>query len=249
MNLKTIIIDDEQYALDKLQDYVKRTPFLQLVAACSGTTEALKYLQEEDIDVIFTDIEMPDIDGIRFIESLTNRPQVVFITAYRDFAIEGFRLSATDYLLKPYDMADFQRAANKVRDLYQKNLNLKEINTSTSDSIFIKVETRFERVELSSIKYIKGYGEYLQIFTEGRKTPLMTISSFSEILTKLNEHFIQVHRSYVVNMDKIQRVEKNRILFDEETIIPIGTTHRDAFINYLQSRSIGKVYKTGGGRN
>lgn len=246
MKLKTLIIDDEQYALDKLQNYVEHTDFLELVAACCGTTEALKHLREEEIDVIFTDIEMPDIDGIRFIESLTKRPLVVFITAYRDFAIEGFRLSATDYLLKPYDLADFQRAANKVMDAYRKNQAIQGRKASSSDSVFIKVETRFERVSLSSIKYIKGYGEYLQIFTEGKKTPIMTISSFSEILSKLNEHFIQVHRSYVVNMEKVHRVEKNRIICDEEIAIPIGNTHRDAFINYLQSRSIGKVFKSGG---
>lgn len=245
MKLKTIIIDDEQFALDKMRNYVERIPFFELVAACSGTSEALTYMSEQDIDVIFTDIDMPDVNGIKFIEALTNRPLVVFITAYRDFAVEGFRLSAADYLVKPYDFADFQRSANKVLDYYRRNHASSILNkeTATDNSIFIKVENKFERIDSASIRYIKASGEYLQVFVDGRNYPYMTLGSFHELLGHLNYNFIQVHRSYAVNMDKVMRIEKNRIIMDEDLQIPIGDTYRKDFFEYMKDKTIGKLPK------
>lgn len=243
MKLRTLIIDDEKFALEKLKNYVKQIPFLELVAACSGTTEALSYLGDNDIDVIFTDIDMPDVNGIRFVESLSNGPYIVFITAYRDFAVDGFRLSAIDYLVKPYDLADFQRAANKVMTAYKKDHILAEPENSNENSIFIKVGTKFLRLDLSDIRYIKAYGEYLQVYVEGLKNPYLTLGSFGDMMKRLSRSFIQVHRSYAVNMDKIQRIENNRIIMDEDTYISVSATHHQAFLDYLQSRSVGKLPK------
>lgn len=243
MKLKTLIIDDEKFALEKLQIYVKSIPFLELVAACSGTTEALSYLGNENVDVIFTDIDMPDINGIRFVESLPNRPYIVFITAYSEYAVDGFRLSATDYLMKPYDLADFQRAANKVLEAYKKDNTRPAAAHADSNSLFIKVENKFIRLDMANIRYIKAFGEYLQVFAEERKCAYMTLGSFNDIMRHLNRNFVQVHRSYAVNMDKIVRIEKNRIVMDEETYIPVSDTYRQSFINYLQSRSVGKLPK------
>lgn len=243
MKLRTLIIDDEQFALDKLRSYVEQTPYLTLCGEFSSSTEALQFLEKEDVDVIFTDIEMPDMNGIQFVESLPVKPQIVFITAYREFALDGFRLSATDYLVKPYDMSDFRRATDKVLDTYLKNHAMGEAS-QPMESLFVKVETRFERITVNNILYIKGYGEYLQLYIVGKRSPLMTISSFSEILTRLGNNFIQVHRSYIVNMERVKRVEKNRVIIEEETEIPIGNTHRDTFLNYLRNCSIGKIYKS-----
>lgn len=243
MKLRTLIIDDEPDALDKLKSYIEKVPFLELVAECQGSTEALEILSNESVDVIFTDIDMPDIDGIAFVESLTTRTMVVFITAYRDFAVDGFRLSAIDYLVKPYSMAEFRRAANKVLEVWHNRHPQPDTSSDKFDSLFIKVENRFERISQSDITYIKGFGEYLQIYTEGKTRPVMTISSFANIIEKLGHSFLQVHRSFVVNMDKIVRVEKNRIVMDKDTYIPVSKTYHDTFVDYLQKYSVGKPPK------
>lgn len=243
MKIKTLVIDDEPYALEKLKSYVKNIPYLELVAACSGTTEAMQFLCQNHIDVIFTDIDMPDVNGIKFIQNLQHRPIVVFITAYRDYALDGFRLSATDYLLKPYDMSDFQRAASKVYEAYKKVISQND-DKYVKESLFVKVETRFERLPVKDIRYIKGYGEYLQIFLVNRKSAVVTLSSFAEMKQHLDSRFIQIHRSYIINIDQVAGVEKNRVIMDAETYIPVSGSYRDDFINYLQQHSVGKMYKT-----
>lgn len=240
MKLKTLIIDDEPDALEKLQSYVEKIPFLELAAKCSGPSEAMEYMADHDVDLIFTDIEMPDINGVSFVESLTKRTMVIFITAYPEYALEGFRLSAIDYLVKPYSMADFQRAANKAVEAYR-NRNPQAPARSENDSIFVKTETRFERFYLREIRYIKGYGEYLQLFIEGRQHPVLTISSFAAIKSKLSPEFIQVHRSYIVNVNQIDRIERSRVIMDPQTYIPVGATYRDDFFGYLLANAIGKV--------
>lgn len=242
MKLRTLIIDDEQFALDKLRNYVEMMPTLELVAACSGTTEAMSYICEGDIDVIFTDIDLPDVNGIKFVESLRNPPLIVFITAYREYAVDGFRLSAVDYLVKPYDLADFQRAVAKVCEVSRQNRQSNE-GIDPNGAIFIKVETKFERVSFKDILYVKGYGEYLQVFVENRPQPLMTLSSFPEIGKKLSNNFVQIHRSYTVNMDKVTKVGKNTVTIGEDTSIPVSIKCRDNFLNYLNKHSIGKLYK------
>lgn len=241
MKLRTLIIDDEKFALEKLQTYVERTPVLELIAKCSGTTEAMSVLTDQEVDVIFTDIDMPDIDGVRFIESLSCRPYVVFITAYRDFAVDGFRLGATDYLLKPYDFADFQKSVAKVTEAYKKDHPV--MPQPEENSLFIKIEHKFVRLDMNSIRYVKSFGEYLQIFVDGVRSPYLTLGSFGDIMRRLNRNFIQVHRSYAVNMNKIQQIEKNHIIMDEETSIPVSDSYRQDFIAYLQNRSFGKLPK------
>lgn len=240
MRLKTIIIDDEPDALDKLQSYAKRIPFLELVAKCNGTSEALEYMSDHDVDLIFTDIEMPDVNGVSFIESLTQRTMVVFITAYPEYALDGFRLSAVDYIVKPYSLPDFQRAANKALEVYQSRHPHQPMRTE-NDSIFVKTETRFERFFLRDIRYIKGYGEYLQLYIKDRPRPVLTISSFAAIMDRLSPEFIQVHRSYIVNVNHIEKVERSRVIMDADTYIPVGNIYRDDFFRYLLSHAVGKV--------
>lgn len=248
MKLRTLVIDDEPIALDKLCKYVEKVPFLELAGACHNGLEAIALLNGQNIDVIFTDINMPDMSGMELIESLTESPMVVFITAYSDYAVESYRLSAVDYLLKPYGFADFQRAANKVLDQY--NLRAVERETppsstvnTTESSIFVKVDYRFIRIELSDIRYIKGFGEYLQIYTTGNDNPILTLSSFNAIMEKLPANFLQVHRSFIVNMNCVSSINKGRIIMDSDTYIPVGDRYKDDFQNYLLSRSIGAGQK------
>lgn len=242
MKLLTLIIDDEPIALEKLRNYVAKVPFLQLVAACDSPIEAAETVAREKVDLIFTDINMPDLNGLEFVESLRVPPMVVFITAFDNYAVESYRLSAIDYLLKPYSFADFQRAANKALDLYRlKNLETPRESpaSSSDDSLFVKIDYRFVNVKMSDIRYIKGYGEYLQIFTVDREQPLVTLSSFSAIAGRLPASFVQVHRSFIVNMDRAEGVERGRIVMDTETYIPVSDGFRDTFQAYLNSHSVG----------
>lgn len=254
MKLKTLIIDDEPVALAKLESYIKNVPFLDLVAKCQGSSEALDFMAGELVDLIITDIDMPDINGITFVESLTTGPMVIFTTAYKDYALEGFRLSAIDYLIKPYREVDLIRAVNKAYEVYRQRLSLSNAEAAVGmatalpahtdrKSLFVKVETRYERILLEDIKYIKGYGEYLQIFLVNVPRPILTLSSFQSMMEKLDSSFLQVHRSYIVNTNRIVRIEKGRIIMDADTVIPISSGYKDDFLEYIQLNSVGKAGK------
>lgn len=247
MKLRTLIIDDEPIALEKLRAYVAKVPFLQLVAECMSGLEAADFLSKEEVDVIFTDINMPDFNGLELINSLPTPPLVVFITAYAEYAVDSYRVSAIDYLLKPYGFADFQRAANKVLTMWKSHHPSSPDESpspttpdSSSDSLFVKVDYRYVRVDPSSIRYIKGFGEYLQIFLTDSPSPLLTLSSFAAIAAKLGSSFLQVHRSYIVNMNHVSQVVRGRLVMDSETYIPVGDSYRNALQDYLESRSVGR---------
>lgn len=248
MKLQTIIIDDEPIALDKLRSYVEKTPFLQLAGAFSNGMDALETIASGgNVDVIFTDINMPDINGMEMVGALQHPPLIVFITAHPDYAAESYRHSAVDYLLKPYSFADFQRAANKVMDRYLlshpvRPTPLQADNQPVKDdssSIFIKVDYRYIRINLSDIRYIKGYGEYLQIYTTTSSTPLLTLSSFAAIRERLSPSFLQIHRSYIVNMNHVLHIERARMVMDADTYLPVGDSYKSNLQNYLASHAIG----------
>lgn len=250
MTLSVLIIDDEPIALQKLARYVRQTPYMTLVGECGCTQEALEIMEERPVDVIFTDIDMPDQNGIDFIESLPVRPLTVFITAYPQYALEGYRLAAVDYLLKPYGLLDFQRAASKVRERHEMmtrmdsmpdaDENISVDRTSGSRrNIFVKVDYRYVNVMLDSILFIKGCGEYLHIEVTGSQTPLLTLSSFAALKGKLSQEFLQVHRSYMVNMSRVCQVTRGRIIIGENTEIPIGDSYKTRVSEYLRENAIG----------
>lgn len=238
MKIKTIIIDDEPIALAKLHSYVEKTPFLELVGEFSTAMNVASIVAKGDVDVIFTDINMPDIDGMQFIESLSRPPMVVFTTAYSQYAVESYKLAAVDYILKPYGFADFQRAANKVLKIFTATHEHNDSPTRRKDdSIFLKVDYRYVRVSLSNILYIKGYGEYLQIYTSEAAQPLLILSSFAAIMEMLPDNFLQIHRSYIVNMNCIDHIEKARVVIGNERL-PISDTFKPSFQSYLASHSL-----------
>lgn len=245
MKLRTLIIDDEPIALEKLRKYVGKIPFLELVGACESALEATALLADNPVDLIFTDINMPDLSGMDFIASLPSAPMVVFITAYAQYAVDSYRLSAVDYLLKPYGFADFQRAANKALESYSAKAAQTCVpgQQSTKDSLFVKVDYRYVRVSLASVRYIKGYGEYLQIFVCESSAPLLTLSSFADIKERLTDNFLQVHRSYIVNMDQVESISRGRIIMDADTYIPVGDSFKNALQTYLLDHSVGSARK------
>ena len=251
MKLRTLIIDDEPIALAKLQSYVAKTPFLELVAACPSGIDAMEVVTSDNIDVIFTDINMPDINGMELVSSLSRPPLVVFITAYSEYAVESYRHSAVDYLLKPYSLADFQRAAGRVLERYTSTHCQPQPLTdpaatqppADSDSLFVKVDYRYIRIRLDNIRYIKGYGEYLQIYLTDMSQPLLTLSSFAAIKERLSPSFLQIHRSYIVNMHNVLHIERSRIVMDADTFLPVGDSYKSALQTYLSANAIGGTAK------
>lgn len=242
MKLRTLIIDDEPIALEKLKNYVEKTPFLSLTAACQSGIEAMQHIVPGDIDLIITDINMPDLNGMDLVRNLPTPPMVIFTTAYQDYAVDSYKLSAVDYLLKPYGFPDFQRAVTKA---YERTSSPVQNNLPghTDDTLFIKTDYRYIRIDPADIRYVKGYGEYLQIHICGSDSPLVTLSSFQAILDRLPSSCLQVHRSYIVNMEHVQRIERARIIMDTDTYIPIGDRYKDDFTAYLATHSIGRAGK------
>lgn len=232
--IKCIAIDDEPHALRQLSEYIEAVPFLSLEGSFESAFDACNFLHDNTIDLIFIDINMPDINGIDFVKSLSKNVKIVFITAHSEFAYEGFQLDAADYLLKPISFTDFLKSANKVNERYfQQNSSLPEIQQNR-DYLFIKSEYRIIRINFKDIKYIESKREYVKIFLEGSDpiTTLMSIKKLEETLP--GNMFMRVHRSFIVNLDKITVVERNRIVFDNKVYIPISENYGEKFQEYME---------------
>jgi DNA-binding LytR/AlgR family response regulator len=235
--MKCIIIDDEPLALELLEDFISKVPFLELVGSCSNGFEATTILQAQKIDLIFTDIEMPDFSGIDFIKSLDNKPLFIFTTAYSHYAVEGFNLNAIDYLVKPIPFHRFLKAATRAQSLLksktEEEIPVTNLET-TPEFIFVKSEYENLKINLADIKYIESLKDYIKIHTH-REKPILTLSSlksFEEKLGKVN--FIRVHKSYIVSLKHIYSVQRNRIIIDNNWI-PIGLNYRDDFIKKIDN--------------
>ena len=242
--IRCVIVDDEPLALAQLKGYVERVPFLECVKACSCASEAISVVAEEGVDVMFLDINMPDLSGIQLAKSLKNPPKIVFTTAYPEYAVEGFRVDAVDYILKPFGFDEFLRAANKVNELctLQRIASKSEGEMSLdSDSIFVKSDYRVLRVPVNSIRFIESMSEYVRIFVENEPKPIVTLLSMKKVEEVLPKNiFMRVHRSYIVNLRKIKEVSRMRIVYDNNVFIPIGDMYKDNFFEYIDSHFIGK---------
>ena len=240
--IRVLAIDDEPLALQQLATYIKKIPFLELVTECQSAIEAKEILNNENIDAIFCDINMPDLNGMDFVKSLSTPPLIVFTTAYSEYAVEGFKVDAVDYLLKPFGLDDFKRAANRL----QERLEVRQQEPSTTiassedDSIFVKTDYRVVKIAISDIRYIEGMSEYLKIHLESQPKPIVTLLSMKKMEEFLPSHFMRIHRSYIINLKKIQEVNKNRVIMDSETYLPIGDNYKDAFNDYLNKKFLGK---------
>lgn len=246
--IRCLAVDDEPIALEKLQHYIEKIPFLSLVAACEDAFDAMQAMNGQEVDAMFIDINMPDLNGLDFVESLSQRPLIVFTTAYAQYAVDSFKVAPVDYLLKPFNFSTFQRAANRVLQLHELQMQEKPLVAQpdalhTSDSLYVKVEYKYVRVEQKDIRYIEGMSDYLRIYLTTDSKPLITHSTFLQIKEYLSPNFLQVHRSYIVNMDQLKEVSRLRIVMDKDTWIPVGETYKDEFMDYLQKRSIGKKEK------
>ena len=243
--IRCIIVDDEPLAVAQLEKYVERVPFLVNVGSCSSAAEAMEILSTGNVDAMFVDINMPDIDGVQFVRSLVNPPFVVFTTAYSEYAIEGFKLDAIDYLLKPIAFEDFLKASNKLNRIYSMNNNVQSAMEPSEgvchDCLFVKSDYRMLRVPISSIKYIESMSEYVRIFVEDSPKPIVSLLSMKKIEESLPAgDFMRVHRSYLVNLNKVKEVSKIRLVYDGGVYVPIGEMYKDAFFEYIDKHFIGK---------
>lgn len=245
--IKVLAIDDEPLALLHLQKMIERTPYFTLVAACSDAYEALRVMEKEHVDTIFTDINMPDLSGLDFTRLLQGNPIIVFTTAYMQYAIDGYKVNAIDYLLKPFDQPEFMRAAMKVKKQYelmhQTAAEKDDDNTTVSikdDILFVKVDYRIVRINIFDIIYIESQSEYLKIHLKGN-SPLMVLMSIKRMAELLpQDKFVRTHRSYVVNMNHVKEIARMRITMESGTNLPIGDSYKDDVQKYINERLMGK---------
>lgn len=233
MTIKCLAIDDEPLALKQIGGYIKKTPFLELVALCNNAFDAMGFLQADQVNLMFVDINMPDLSGMDFVKSLSEKPFIIFTTAYSEYAIEGFKVDAIDYLLKPIGYKDFLRAVNKVNTLFDLIKHKSNPIKTSPDHLFVKSEYRLIRIELSEIKYIESMHEYVRFHLISEK-PVMTLASLKSIEEQLPpERFLRVHRSFIVNTERIKVIERNRIVFENNIFIPVSDQYKAKFQDFL----------------
>ena len=246
--IKCIAVDDEPLALKKLVTYIKKIPYLDLVAQCHSAIEAQKVVEQQDIEAIFLDINMPDLNGLDFAKSLDNNhskgPVMVFTTAYSEYAVEGYKANAVGYLLKPYGFDEFEAAAQKVRDICEiRQQAATEVSARIDDDgiIYVKSDYKIVRIDIEHICYIEAMSEYLRISCEGKDKPVIVLLSMKKIEEHLpSSKFMRIHRSFIVNLDKINEVKKNHVIIEGGISLPIGDNYKDAFLSYLNKRILTK---------
>lgn len=223
--IRAIIIDDEPLALKLLEVYISRISDMELVAACPGTSAAIPFI--ENADVIFTDINMPDMSGMEFVRSLENPPLIVFTTAYSEYAVEGFRVSAVDYLVKPFGFEEFMETVSRVRMML--NLRARAEDAPVQERvIFFQTGRQRRRVSTAEILYVEGMGAYLRVHISGEE-PLVVLGNFKSILDADPDRFFRIHKSYVVNLEIIRQAGRSSLTLQNGTTLPIGESYRKAF--------------------
>ena len=231
--IRCIAIDDEPLALRQISDYIKKTPFLELGGQCESALQAIEILENNPVDLMFVDINMPDLNGMDFVKTLENPPKVVFVTAYSEYALEGFRVDALDYLLKPISFVDFLKSANKVKSWFDTHQRKADEVKSNKEFLFIKSDYKILRINFDDIKYIEGMSEYIKIHLINSK-PVMTLLSMKSIEEQLPpDRFMRVHRSYIVSLEKISVIERSRIIFDGTVYIPVSDQYKSKFQSYI----------------
>ena len=242
MTIRCLAVDDEPLALDIIESYISKLPYLKLIKTCSSATEAMQVLQEEQVDLMFLDIEMPELTGIQFLNILKNQPLIIFTTAYPDYALEGFNQGAIDYLLKPIPFDRFLKAVTKAQERLQHNGKAAEAPTAQPiaaaehDFMFVKADYKTIRVDFKDILWIEGLKDYIIIQTKDQK--IITLLSMNKMMEKLpDSKFLRVHRSFIVSLQKIDSIEKSRIRIGSKEL-PIGEVYRDQFLKWVEENNI-----------
>lgn len=241
--LKCIAIDDEPLALRQLKSYIEKIPYLELTATCNNALEAQQLLASQHVDLIFVDINMPDLSGVEFVRSWSTRPMVIFTTAYSEYAVEGFKLDAVDYLLKPFSFADFSRSAGKANSLYELRHNQRagepeatpEALPKDKEYISVKADYKVSLIKISNIVYLESEGEYVRMHLDDGTT-ITTLFRLKNMEAALpSDMFMRVHRSYIVNLRCIKGYVRGRVFLSDTEYVPIGENYKESFQHYIES--------------
>ncbi|GAC1305577.1 MAG: LytTR family DNA-binding domain-containing protein [Mucilaginibacter sp.] len=245
--IRCLIVDDEPLALHILEDYMSKIPFLQLVKSTSNPIEALTLVQEGNVDLVFLDVQMPELTGIQFLKIANGKAKVILTTAYPQYALEGYELDVIDYLLKPIAFDRFYKSVQKAQAVLQPHAApvAAPVQTASiqqqqqdflSDFIFVKTEHKIQKVYLNDILFIEGLKDYISIFTPAER--IITLQNMKKMEDALPEkHFIRVHKSYIVSINKIDSIERSRICIGDK-IIPVGDTYREEFFKIIDGKNI-----------
>lgn len=237
--LSCIIVDDEPLAVELMQRYVSHTSFLELKGSFNSAIEAMRFLQESTVDLIFLDIQMPELSGMEFSKLVNKRTRIVFTTAFSEYAIEGYRVNALDYLLKPFGYDEFLKAACRAKEWFEESVLSKSgVVGGEGDYIFVKSEYKQVKVYLNDIYYFEGLKDYIKIWVKGSPRPILTIASLKALEEELPvDKFMRIHRSFIIALDKIQTIERSQVVIND-VHITIAQAYKDAFNRFIASKSV-----------
>ena len=231
--INVIAIDDEPLALQLIADYIQMTPDLILAGQFENPLEAARFVGKNNIDIVFTDIQMPGLNGIEFTRSVVKGPVVIFTTAFEKYAIEGFKLDVADYLLKPFTYNEFLAAVRKAERMIKSVRKPADEVLSNNEFLFLKSDYKIKRINFLNIIYIEGLKEYVRVYTTDSDKPVMSLSSLKILEKRLPaDKFMRVHRSFIVNLEKIDTIERSRFVFGKK-FIPVGDQYKDKFQEFL----------------
>ena len=235
-----LIADDEPMALNLIESYVLKTPFLELKAKCNSAIEAMQVLEDQkDIDLFFLDIQMPDLTGLEFSKLLLQNSRVIFTTAFDQYAIDGYKVNALDYLLKPFDYNEFLNASTKARNYFESQQSVSVSKPEKKQEFFfVKSEYKQIKINFSEILYIEGLKDYVKIYLKDNPKPILTLMSLKKLEEELpSENFMRIHRSFIIGLDKIETIERNHIVIGKEQIA-IAPNYKDSLMEYIGGKSL-----------
>lgn len=243
-NLRCIVVDDEPLACDLMASYIEKTPFMELVGKFGSAQESIKTILEDNIDIVFLDIHMPQLSGVEFARIVPPSCRIIFTTAYDRYAIEGFKLNALDYLMKPISYEEFVNSANRALEWVELR---RKADASSTDRHFMVVKSEYKYVQIAvkDILFIEGLKDYVKIYLSDEKSPVTTLMSMKALERFLPEtEFLRVHRSFIINTTKIKTIERNRIVFGNH-YIPVSESYKQAFTNYITGHTLPSVKDSG----
>ncbi|TDY12300.1 LytR/AlgR family response regulator transcription factor [Meridianimaribacter flavus] len=241
LKISCVAVDDEPMALNLVESYIEKTPFLELKTKCSSAIEAMQYINEHPVDLLFLDIQMPDLTGIEFSKMLPKNTRVIFTTAFDHYALDGFKVDAIDYLLKPFDYAEFLTAANKALkwfELLNGKTKQPEIVSKEKEFLFVKSEYKQLRIKLADVLYFEGLKDYIKIWLKDEPKPILTLMSLKSLEQELPEtQFMRVHRSFIVSLNNIDVIERSQIIINKQRIT-VSEQYKTKFLEFINNNSL-----------
>lgn len=239
IKISCVVVDDEPMALNLVESYVEKTPFLDFKKKCSSAIEAMEYIKSNPVDLLFLDIQMPDLTGIEFSKMLPKETRVIFTTAFDHYALEGFKVEALDYLLKPFDYAEFLAAANKANTWFELVKGKRQsILSEEKEFLFVKSEYKQLRIKLADVLYFEGLKDYIKIWVKDKPKPILTLMSLKSLEEELPAtQFMRVHRSFIVALNNIDVVERSQIIINEQHIT-VSEHYKPKFLEFINNNSL-----------